>query len=249
MTEWFENPDFWEKMERFMFHFIRTPEDTRRETDGFLQLLGLKGGEKILDLGCGPGRHSLAFARLGYDVTSVDITPFYLEKLGRRAREGNLTVHIVKEDIRRFRKKAFFDAAGCFFSTFGYFSNPKHDRQVLRNVVESLKPGGRFLIDVLGREILMRNFREKNTFHDEETGAYLIEHVTINRRLDWVSNKWTLISGNRQKTYTFGLRIYSKEELEKALEESGYSKAVLYGEFDGAPYDHHARRLIVVATK
>ena len=48
-------------------------EDTNRQVDFLIKQLHLKGTEKILDLACGFGRHSLEFARRGYDVTGIDI--------------------------------------------------------------------------------------------------------------------------------------------------------------------------------
>lgn len=54
-------------------------EDTNRQVNFLIDKLELKGNEKILDLACGFGRHSLELARRGYDVTGVDITPKYIE--------------------------------------------------------------------------------------------------------------------------------------------------------------------------
>ena len=53
-------------------------EDTKRQVDFLIDKLELKGNERILDLACGFGRHSLEFARRGYEVTGVDITPAYI---------------------------------------------------------------------------------------------------------------------------------------------------------------------------
>ncbi len=54
-------------------------EDTRRQVDFLVEKLRLRGDEKILDLACGFGRHSLELARRGFSVTGVDITPSYIE--------------------------------------------------------------------------------------------------------------------------------------------------------------------------
>ena len=54
-------------------------EDTKNEVDFLIDQLKLQGNEKILDLACGYGRHSLELARRGYDVTGIDITSEYIE--------------------------------------------------------------------------------------------------------------------------------------------------------------------------
>lgn len=53
-------------------------EDTGRQVDFIIRKLGLRGGERVLDLACGFGRHSLELARRGFAVTGVDITPSYI---------------------------------------------------------------------------------------------------------------------------------------------------------------------------
>ena len=64
-------------------------EDTKSEVDFLIDQLKLQGNEKILDLACGYGRHSLELARRGYDVTGIDITSEYIEyATGQAEKEG-----------------------------------------------------------------------------------------------------------------------------------------------------------------
>ena len=65
-------------------------EDTKRQVDFVIQKLHLKGGEKVLDLACGYGRHSLELARRGFSVTGVDITPAYIQFAREEARRQGL---------------------------------------------------------------------------------------------------------------------------------------------------------------
>ena len=68
-------------------------EDTKKQVDFIINELDLKGNEKILDLACGFGRHSLEFARRGFCVTGVDITAAYIDFAERRAKDENLNAH------------------------------------------------------------------------------------------------------------------------------------------------------------
>ena len=75
-------------------------EDTSRQVDFLIKQLQLKGTEKILDLACGFGRHSLEFARRGYDVTGIDITPVYIDYANEQAKKENLNAKFICQDIR-----------------------------------------------------------------------------------------------------------------------------------------------------
>ena len=75
-------------------------EDTGRQVDFLIKQLQLKGTEKILDLACGFGRHSLEFARRGYDVTGIDITPAYIDYANEQAKKENLNAKFICQDIR-----------------------------------------------------------------------------------------------------------------------------------------------------
>lgn len=70
-------------------------EDTNRQVDFLIKQLHLKGTEKILDLACVFGRYSLEFARRGYDVTGIDITPVYIDYANEQAKKENLNAKFI----------------------------------------------------------------------------------------------------------------------------------------------------------
>ena len=76
---WHEDDTFWETWGPVMFSRQRW-EGTPVEVDSIISLLNAQSGMQVLDLGCGPGRHSLELARRGIHVTGVDRTGKYLEQ-------------------------------------------------------------------------------------------------------------------------------------------------------------------------
>jgi 2-polyprenyl-3-methyl-5-hydroxy-6-metoxy-1,4-benzoquinol methylase len=74
MWTWFEDDTLWEKLESFLFSQFRSSEITVREAEQILTVVNPPQGAAVLDLCCGPGRHSLEFARRGFRVTGVDRT-------------------------------------------------------------------------------------------------------------------------------------------------------------------------------
>jgi SAM-dependent methyltransferase len=113
---------------------------------------------RVLDLGCGPGRHSIPLAKQGAQVTGVDRSPFLLEKARSRAELEKLNIEWVQADMRSFVRPGGFELVLNLFTSFGYFGDVEEDLTVLRNVFHSLAPGGFFIIDVMGKEIVARGF-------------------------------------------------------------------------------------------
>ena len=85
-------------------------EDTGRQVDFIIRKLGLRGGERVLDLACGFGRHSLELARRGFAVTGVDITPSYIRFAEEVAQKEGLNARFFCQDIREANFEQTFDA-------------------------------------------------------------------------------------------------------------------------------------------
>jgi SAM-dependent methyltransferase len=245
VADWHEDDGFWLMWAPSMFseeRWDKAPE----EVEQMLALLQLEPGAALLDLCCGPGRHAFEFARRGYAVTAVDRTAAYLEEARKRAEAEGLSIEFVLRDMRRFRRPGAFGAAVNLFTAFGYFEDPDEDRQVLRNVRESLKPGGRFVMDMMGKEVLARIFLERD-WHEEDGVLWLEERAL---RDDWscIESRWIRVEGTERREHTIILRLYSASELKRELLDSGFSGVEVFGNFAGDPYDQSARRLVAVAT-
>ena len=243
---WHENDGFWEMVAPFLFgehSWAAAPT----EVDQVTALLDIQSGAAVLDLGCGPGRHSLELARRGYRVTGVDRTAVYLERARRRAEAEGLNVEFVQEDMRRFRRPDAFDAALSLFTSFGYFDTPEENQQVLVNVHASLRDGGKLVIELMGKEVLARAFQARDW--QERNGAYFLQDRQVTDDWTRMENRWILLKGETR--YEFGVShwIYSAAELTAMLRDSGFSSVDAYGSTEGIPYDNAARRLVLVAHK
>ena len=246
MSDWYNDDAFWETFQSYMF----TPERiefARVEVDGMTGLLGIQSGAKILDLCCGAGRHSIEFARRGFDVTGVDRTRAYLDKARSIAATERLSIAFVEADMREFVRPDTFDAAINFFTAFGYFDDPADDLKVARNLCTSLKSGGRLLLDVNGKENLASKFRPRDW--SRRGDAIVLEERRLLDGWKRIETKWTWIRGDERRESTLTLRLYSGAELENILLEAGFAKVELYGRLKGTPYDETAERLIAIATR
>jgi len=247
MGEWFENGKFWETFFPYMFPESRLLSGAK-EVKAVMRLTGKRRGG-VLDLCCGPGRHSAAFAkRKRFRVTGVDRTPFNLSRARRYARKKGVKVEWVRCDMREFVRPGAFDLAVNLFTSFGYFEDAADDLKVAENLFTSLKPRGKFVVELMGKEVLARIFTPSNV--DEcEDGSLLVQRRWIDPGWDMIDNEWILVKNGRARSFRVRHRLYSGMEMKALLEKAGFTRVRLYGGLDGSPYDRKANRLVAVAAK
>ena len=129
----------------------------------------------------------------------------------------------------------------------GYFEKEEDDVAVLCNVYESLRSGGTFIIETLGKEIAVRDFVEAEWF--ERAGwPVLTEYEAVD---SWarLQNRWILIKDGRRLEKIFTQRLYAASELRSLLLDAGFASVEIYGNWDESPYDQQAAKLIAVGRK
>jgi len=246
MSEWFEDESFWTELYPFMFPEARF-ESAAENVEKLIRLAEVEDGA-ALDLCCGPGRYAVLLAERGLTVTGVDRTPFLLDKARKRAAAANVTVEWVQEDMRNFIRPGAFDLVINMFTSFGYFDDKDEDIAVLRNVHQSLKPGGVFLMDTMGKERLARIFH-RTTADELDDDTLLVQRHEIFDDWTRIRNEWILINGDSVRTFRFHHTIYSGQELKDRMRGVGFSDVSLYGDLEGNEYGPDAARLIAVARK
>jgi SAM-dependent methyltransferase len=113
---------------------------------------------RMLDLGCGTGRHLLHFARRGWDVCGVDLSEPMLHQASRKMGQQQLRADLFQADILdlSFLPADSFDAAICMFSTLGMISQPQLRQRAVQQAVRCLRPGGCYIAHVHNRLHFLR---------------------------------------------------------------------------------------------
>lgn len=249
MGAWFDDETFWDEFRDVLFGPARW-EATPPAVDEILARVGVGPGASVLDLCCGPGRFSLEFARRGFHVTGVDRTVAYLDEARMRASSEGLAIDLVQQDMREFRRPEAFDLAICLFTSFGYFEDWRDDLRVAENLHACLRPGGRLVIEMVGKEVIARGFRPMEaTWVDEERKVLMLEERKLRNAFGWVDTTWTLVRGTERVSRSFGLRLYAGTELDALLRRAGFDEVQILGGLDGSPYDQTARRLVAIAAR
>ena len=113
---------------------------------------------RLLDLGCGTGRHLADFAARGWQVTGVDLSEPMLERASEKLRERGLSGRLFRADLLdlSFLPAGSFDAVICMFSTLGMMASAQMRQRALCQAARCLAPGGRFVVHVHNRLHLLR---------------------------------------------------------------------------------------------
>lgn len=249
MTDWCDDDSLWSAIEPFLFTAERCGEAAQREVDQAAALLGIAPGARVLDLCCGPGRHSLELARRGFAVTGVDRTAAYLDRAARLAADESLSLELVRSDARSFVRPDAFDGAINLYTSFGYFETEVDELAVLANIHASLKPGAAFVIELNGKESLVRRFQPRTWYPNADGTAFLLEEREVRNGWGYIDNCWRVLDASGCREFRFSIRVYSGCELQSLLRRAGFARVSLFGSLAGTRYDHEAERLVAVARK
>ncbi len=130
-------------------------ESTVAEVEFIVGNLGLRRGAKILDAGCGIGRHAIELAKRGFHVVGVDFVSTLLDRArANAASAGCETVEFILDDCRTFDLRRQFDAAICLYDVVGSFPKDEDNDMLLRGVVRHLAQGAPLLLSVMNRALV-----------------------------------------------------------------------------------------------
>ncbi|MDX1417595.1 MAG: hypothetical protein R3293_25555, partial [Candidatus Promineifilaceae bacterium] len=150
-------------------------------------------------------------------------------------------------DMREYRSPNRYDVILNLFGSFGYFEDSSDDRKVVRNMHDSLRPGGQFLVETMGKEILARDFQAKDW--NEEGDLLILSEKRITQNWGRVETRWIVIRGAERMEHRVSIRSYSAVELSSLFDACGFTDVQVYGSLGGIPYDQEAQRLVVGGRK
>jgi SAM-dependent methyltransferase len=134
----FHRPETWDDFSRD-YEGMAEPS-TARFAIALADRVGVAAGDRVIDIGCGPGALALHLAGLGAQVTAIDHAPAMVARLGRRAEEQGVSIQAAAMDGQALTfADDSFDLA---ISAFGIFLFPDNHAG-LREAVRVVRPGGR----------------------------------------------------------------------------------------------------------
>lgn len=217
-------------------HFYASHLDAERsetDADHVVQALDLSGGERLLDVPCGHGRVANRLAERGYEVTGVDRSSGFLDRARADASKRGVDVAYRRGDMRELPVAAdSVDAAFNLFTSFGYFDDADN-RRVLEEAHRVVRPGGRFLVEMVHQPGIVADFRPATVSRagPDDRDLLLDEHA-FDATEGRVYVDRTAFMGEERHEATYSVRLYTAPELTARFEAAGFDVVGVYGDRD-----------------
>lgn len=228
-------------------------ENTENEVNFIIKTLGLMGEERILDLACGFGRHSLSFARKGYSVVGVDITKAFIEDAVKTAAEESLDAAFIHADIRNVDFENEFDVIlNLADGAIGYLENDEENLKLFDVIARALKPGGKHFMDICNAEHAEHYFPKNNwEIGDKSLALSRFEWDKENRRM--IFGGYSIPYGVPAKkpdiSYGDPTRLYSIDELELILRKRNMKIIDTFSNYSGKKATYKEMQLMIYSQK
>ncbi len=194
---------------------------TVQEVDHVIDVLSLKPGMRVLDVGCGPGRHAHELSRRGIRVHGIDISESFIEVAKNNAPDG---ATFERMDARQLTFHEEFDAAICLCQgAFGLMTANGHDQHVLEGIRRSLQPGGGLVLSAFNAYFAVKY--HENAIFDADSGvAHEVTEVKSPSGESKTVDLWTGCYTPRELRLHLAKADFEVESI-SSVDPGAYSKA------------------------
>lgn len=228
-------------------------EDTKKQVDFLIDVMDLTGKERILDLACGFGRHSLELARRGFEVVGIDITKAYVEDATKQAEQENLPAQFIRLDIRDVHFESEFDVVlNMADGAIGYLENDEENLKIFDVIAKALRPGGKHVMDIMSADYADTHFPCK-LWDAGKNG------ITLSM-FEWNQESNIMLYG--QNDFAYGdtlippsfdsgdpIRLYHREEIDQIMDARNMFVKQVFSNFTGDPGNDNEIQMVVYSEK
>jgi SAM-dependent methyltransferase len=222
---------------------------TKQEVDFLADELNIQQGQNLLDIPCGFGRHSIEFARRGFNVTGIDISQTFITGLTEKIKSNNLNIKAVQADILTINLSQKYSGAICMGNSFGYFNFDKM-KVFVEKVSSNLETGARFIINSgMVAESILPNFS------NYQNKTYTVDNITMditniyNVEDSYMISNLLLTKEGKREEHSFKHFVFTLGEVKRLLKLFGLKTIATYGSLSKEEYKLGDQQIYIVAEK
>lgn len=191
---------------------------------------------KIIDIGCGTGRHCIELAKRGYWLTGIDLSESLLIKAREKAEKNGLKIEFLKHDARDLPFEKQFDAAIMMCEGgFPLMETDEMNFEILKNVAQSLKDNAKFIFTTLNGLFPIFNSIEEFCAANSDDGNATYHKNTFDL-MTFRDHNITKVADDSgvEKELSCNERYYIPSEITWLLKSLGFTKVEIFGAKLGA---------------
>lgn len=243
---WFNSPYY------LNLYKHRNNSDAKKIVNLLLNNFSFPQSSSLLDLACGNGRHSILFAKKGFNVTGIDLSEYLISSAKKKQRilssKINSKLRFEIRDMRKLNYTNEFDIIVNLFTSFGYFKNDYENLMVLKSISRSLKIDGYFFLDFINKFYLSKYLEP---FSVRADNLYIfIEQRKISS--EFIEKKINIIDKKSYSAteFTERIKLYLLNDFIKMFSVTHLKILKVFGDYSGKLFNKfNSPRLIIIAQK
>ena len=239
--KWFES--WFDSKYYHLLYKNRDNKEAKKFIDNLVNYLKPKQGSKIIDIGCGNGRHAIYLNKLGFNVTGIDLSKKSIEH-AKKYENKNLKFHV--HDMRNEFSKNNFDICTNLFTSFGYFETEEENQKAINKMASNINNQGVLIIDFMNVKKVINNLVFSEIKKVEEITFY------INRKHEDNYIKKNISFFDKEKYFTFQemVQAITLIDFNKYISNAGLKIIDVFGNYDLADFNaKECDRLILICKK
>ncbi|HVZ26527.1 MAG TPA: methyltransferase domain-containing protein [Sediminibacterium sp.] len=238
--DWFNSPYY------HLLYQNRDEAEAIRFIQTLIRYLHPSPGSRMVDYACGKGRHSIALAEMGFDVTGIDLSA---ESIAEARKEEAPNLHFYQHDMRRPFFIHYFGYAFNFFTSFGYFKTRREHDNAIRTIAQSLVSGGVFVLDFLNVRYAEAHLEKTQRLQYGEITFYISrwqDETHFYKQIQVTDPEHP----SPQHLFTEKVAKFSLGDFTEMLAYQDMQVQEVFGDYELGRYDmHHSPRMILIARR
>ncbi|MFN8278097.1 MAG: class I SAM-dependent methyltransferase [Chitinophagales bacterium] len=240
MADWFEN--WFDTAYYHQLYANRNLLEAAEFVDRLLRYLQLPLASKVLDIGCGKGRHATQMAALGYPTWGIDLSACSIQEAKKMEHEN---LHFEVWDMRKTYRQNHFQLVVNLFSSFGYFEGTGN-QEALHAMVGNLDNKGIFVMDYLNPEWVIKTMKPKEIIDRGNIQYHISKEISNGQIIKNIS----FLDGGQHFEFEERVRLITPTELNHMFQVAGLASMHHFGDYQLSPFQRaESPRQIIIAQK